>query len=46
MTETRKKQWSQPQLKVLGDVESLTLGKNKSFGGNDGFMFQGQGISG
>lgn len=47
MTEsTNKKQWNQPQLSVLGDVESLTLTKAKSFGGNDGFTLESQGISG
>ncbi len=45
---TRKKDWNQPQLTVLGDVETLTLRdpKVKNFGGNDGFIFQNQSISG
>lgn len=46
MTERPKKQWNQPQLKVLGDVETLTLAKVKSFGGSDGFIFSNQSISG
>ncbi len=47
MTEQTKKQWSQPQLKVLGDVETLTLDpKVKNFGGNDGFILENQSISG
>jgi len=46
MTEPKaKKQWTQPTLTVLGDVESLTL-KNKNFGGNDGYTFENQSISG
>jgi hypothetical protein len=45
--EQTKKQWTAPELTVLGDVETLTLQKVKSFGGNDGFVLQnGQGISG
>ena len=47
MTEQTKMQWTQPQLKVLGDVETLTLApKVKNFGGNDGFILQNQSISG
>jgi hypothetical protein len=48
MTEQNKKQWTQPQLKVLGDVETLTLqaAKVKNFGGADGFILQNQSISG
>lgn len=47
MTEsTNKKEWSQPQLSVLGNVESLTLQKIKNFGGNDGFTLENQTISG
>jgi hypothetical protein len=47
MTEQTRKEWNQPQLKVLGDVETLTLApKVKNFGGNDGFILQNQGISG
>ncbi len=41
-----KKQWAEPQLTVLGNVESLTLVKAKQFGTSDGFTFQGSGISG
>ncbi len=44
---TDKKQWSQPQLTVLGDVETLTLTlKDKKFGSSDGFTFQSNPISG
>jgi hypothetical protein len=46
MTEQNKKQWNQPQLKVLGDVESLTLAKVKNFGASDGFVFNNTPISG
>ncbi|HLK67787.1 MAG TPA: hypothetical protein VKU19_30355 [Bryobacteraceae bacterium] len=47
MTDTNKKQWSRPQLTVLGDVETMTLQpKVKNFGGNDGFILENQGISG
>ena len=47
MNETAKKDWLQPQVTVLGDVETLTLQpKNKTLGGNDGFLFQNQAISG
>lgn len=46
MTEPQKKEWNQPQLTVLGDVETLTLAKNKQFGGADGFLFENQSISG
>jgi hypothetical protein len=46
MTQPNKKEWSQPQLTVLGDVESLTLQKIKSFGGNDGFTLENATISG
>jgi hypothetical protein len=46
MTEPTKKEWSQPQLSVLGDVESLTLQKIKNFGGNDGFTLENATISG
>jgi hypothetical protein len=45
MTEN-KKQWEQPRLTVLGDVETLTLAKEKHLGGADGFMFENQSISG
>ena len=42
-----KKQWTQPQLTVLGDVETLTLQlKDKKFGATDGFSFQGNPVSG
>jgi hypothetical protein len=47
MTEQTKKQWTAPELKVLGDVETLTLqAKVKNFGGADGFIFANQSISG
>jgi len=47
VTDTNKKQWSRPQLTVLGDVETMTLQpKVKNFGGNDGFILENQGISG
>jgi hypothetical protein len=41
-----KKQWSQPQLVVLGDVKELTMAKNKHFGTSDGFLFNNVPISG
>jgi hypothetical protein len=46
MTDQTKKQWNQPQLTVLGDVESLTLLKTKVIGSSDGFVFNGVPISG
>jgi hypothetical protein len=47
MTESLKKmEWDQPRLTVLGDVETLTLAKDKRFGGADGFTFENQSISG
>ena len=47
MTEPIKKlEWSQPQLTVLGDIETLTLAKNKNYGVSDGFLFNNQPISG
>ncbi len=47
MTEQTKKQWTRPELKVLGDVETLTLTpKTKNYGTSDGFIFNNQGISG
>jgi hypothetical protein len=46
MNEHNKKEWNQPQLTVLGNVETLTLQKTKNFGGNDGFILQNQTISG
>jgi hypothetical protein len=45
--DTQKKEWSQPQLTVLGNVETLTLApKVKNFGGADGFILENQSISG
>ena len=41
-----KKQWSQPQLVVLGDVKELTMVKSKHFGTSDGFLFNNTPISG
>ena len=47
MTDSKRKEWSQPQLTVLGDVETLTLApKVKNFGGSDGFILENQSISG
>jgi len=46
MNEPTRKEWSQPHLTVLGDVESLTLQKIKNFGGNDGFTLENQTIRG
>jgi hypothetical protein len=43
---SNKKEWNQPKLTALGDVESLTLQKIKNFGGNDGFTLENQTISG
>ena len=42
----QKKEWKQPELTVLGNVETLTLAKTKSFGTSDGFIFNGIAISG
>lgn len=41
-----KKEWKQPELTVLGNVETLTLSKNKSFGTSDGYLFNNTPISG
>jgi hypothetical protein len=41
-----KKEWNQPQLTILGDVETLTLAKSKTMGGADGFLFENNSISG
>ena len=37
-----KKVWTEPSLIEFGDVETLTLATNKSFGTGDSFTFQGQ----
>jgi hypothetical protein len=50
----QRKQWTPPQLSVLGDVKELTLHrhkdfgdpKNKRFGTSDGFVFSNAPISG
>jgi hypothetical protein len=46
MTEEKKKQWTAPELKILGDVKELTLAKSKHFGSSDGFVFNNTPISG
>lgn len=46
MTTISEKVWKQPELTVLGDVETLTLVKSKNFGTSDGFVFNGVPISG
>jgi hypothetical protein len=46
MAENTKKEWTPPQLLVLGDVKTLTLAKNKHFGVSDGFVFNNTPISG
>jgi hypothetical protein len=46
MTQNEKKEWKQPELTVLGNVETLTLAKSKQFGTSDGFVFNNTGISG
>lgn len=44
MAQTKSKEWKQPELTVLGDVETLTL-KTKAFGTSDGYIFiSGQGL--
>jgi len=45
MKQEQKKEWTQPELTVLGNVETLTL-KNKTMGATDGFTFNGVPISG
>jgi hypothetical protein len=37
-----KKLWAEPVLTEFGDVETLTLASNKTFGTGDSFTFQGQ----
>jgi hypothetical protein len=46
MQQEQKKEWTQPELTVLGNVETLTLVKNKVLGTSDGFVFNGVPISG
>jgi hypothetical protein len=46
MQQEHKKEWTQPELTVLGNVETLTLVKSKQFGTSDGFVFNGVPISG
>jgi hypothetical protein len=41
-TKTGKKPWAEPKLTVFGDVETLTLTSNKTFGTGDSFTFQNQ----
>lgn len=36
-----KKVWAEPVLTEFGDIETLTLANNKSFGTGDSFTFQG-----
>jgi hypothetical protein len=45
MQQEQKREWTQPELTVLGNVETLTL-KNKVLGTTDGFVFNGVPISG
>lgn len=35
-----KKEWAMPRLTVFGDVEKITQGCDKTYGGSDGFTFQ------
>lgn len=35
-----KKEWAMPKLTVYGDVEKITQGCDKTYGGMDGFTFQ------
>jgi hypothetical protein len=37
-----KKTWAEPVLTEFGDVDTLTLARNKAFGTGDSFTFQGQ----
>lgn len=37
---TTKKEWSAPSLTIYGNVETITQGCDKKFGGSDGFTFQ------
>ncbi len=36
-----KKTWNEPVLIVFGNVQTLTLANNKTFGTGDAFTFQG-----
>ena len=40
--ETQKKTWSTPTVTVFGNLEVLTLTRNKNFGTGDSFTFQNQ----
>jgi hypothetical protein len=37
-----KKVWAEPVLTEFGNIETLTLANNKTFGTGDSFTFQGQ----
>ena len=39
-----RKTWVSTTLTVFGDVQTITLGCDKTLGSSDGFTFQGQGI--
>jgi hypothetical protein len=41
MASDSKKQWTDPKVQVFGNVETLTLGVNKSPGVGDAFTFEG-----
>lgn len=42
MAQNDKQPWLDPKLTVFGDVETLTLATNKTFGTGDSFTFQNQ----
>lgn len=45
MNNTQISAYEAPAVTVLGKVEELTLGCDKTEGGSDGFTFHGQAIS-
>jgi hypothetical protein len=40
----KKKQWATPTIQRYGSFETVTQGCNKDYGGEDGYLFQGQNI--
>jgi hypothetical protein len=41
MNSVQRKDWSTPTVRVYGNVEKITEGCDKAFGGSDGFTFGG-----
>lgn len=43
--QTKKRQYTTPQLTVHGTLEEVTKQQNKTYGSSDGFLFQGVSIT-